>query len=344
MGAQGGPVEGGENPHRQGAAGGGPCRRILSIDGGGIMGTFPAAFLTALEEDVGAPIGRFFDLICGTSTGGIIAIGLALGMSARELLDLYERRGPEIFGAANKLEATLGGVVRTLRHAVAPKHNSRRLCEVLGEVLGERRIGEALHRLVVPAWEPDSQSVYLFKTAHHLRLKTDYKRKALDAAMGTAAAPTFLRRHRTQDGVGLLDGGVWANNPTALAVVEAIGLLKWPAEDVRVLSLGCVNEIYSLPEAPGVGGVLFELARLFMSGQSHGALGMAKLLLGHEYERDALFRVCPDVPKNLFKLDDTGKIVRLKGLGYSRAREWHPRLGPIFFTEAAAPFTPIYSL
>jgi hypothetical protein len=81
-----------------------------------------------------------------------------------------------------------------------------------------------------------------------------------------------------------------------------------------------------------------------MSGQSHGALGMAKLLLGHEYERDSLFRICPDVPKNLFKLDDTSKIVRLKGLGYSRARDWQPRLGPIFFTEAAAPFTPVYSL
>ncbi len=75
-----------------------PKRRILCIDGGGILGTFPAAFLAGLEPDVDRPIGSYFDLIAGTSTGGIIAIGLAMGLRASELLDLYEKRGPEIFG------------------------------------------------------------------------------------------------------------------------------------------------------------------------------------------------------------------------------------------------------
>ena len=73
-------------------------RRILSIDGGGIKGTMPAAFLAGLEDDLGQPIGRYFDLIAGTSTGGIIALGLGLGRTAKELLELYERRGPVIFG------------------------------------------------------------------------------------------------------------------------------------------------------------------------------------------------------------------------------------------------------
>ena len=66
-----------------------PIRRILSIDGGGIMGTQPASFLTSLEEDLDRPIGEYFDLIAGTSTGGILAIGLAMGLPARDLLDLY---------------------------------------------------------------------------------------------------------------------------------------------------------------------------------------------------------------------------------------------------------------
>jgi hypothetical protein len=334
------------DPPAAGQAGGSSgesVRRILSIDGGGIMGTFPAAFLATYEEELGQPIGRYFDLIAGTSTGGILAIGLALGIPARALLELYEQRGPDIFGQQPG-QGWVRGAMRAARHLVAPKHDADVLRAVLTDVLQERRLGEAGTRLLVPAWEADRQRVYIFKTAHHSRLKSDYRRLALDAALGTAAAPSYFKRHRTEEGVGLVDGGIWANNPVALAVVEAITLLDWRPQDLQVLSLGCVNEIYALAEAPGVGGVVFDLARLFMDGQSHGALGMAKLLTGHEYVRTALHRVCPDAPKNLFRLDDTTKIERLKGLGASSAREHRPRLEPVFFQTPAAPFVPVYSL
>jgi hypothetical protein len=234
--------------------------------------------------------------------------------------------------------------LRKARHLVAPKHDADVLRGVLAEVLKGARIGDARTRLLVPAWEADRQSVYIFKTAHHPRLRSDYRRLALDAALGTAAAPTYFKRHRTDEGIGLVDGGIWANNPVALALVEALTLLSWARQDLQVLSLGCVNEIYALGEAPGAGAMVFDLARLFMDGQSHGALGMAKLLTGHEYERTALHRVCPDVPKNLFRLDDTTKIERLKGLGASSAREQRPRLEPVFFHQPAAPFDPVYRL
>src|SRR5947199_10647188 len=71
--------------------------KILSLDGGGIRGVFPAAFLAKLEEHLDKPIGSYFDLIAGTSTGGIIAIGLGLGLSAKDILRLYEEQGPVIF-------------------------------------------------------------------------------------------------------------------------------------------------------------------------------------------------------------------------------------------------------
>jgi hypothetical protein len=86
-----------------------PIRRILSIDGGGIMGTQPASFLASLEEDLDRPIGEYFDLIAGTSTGGILAIGLAMGIPARDLLDLYVRRGPHIFGQSGGALTTFAG-------------------------------------------------------------------------------------------------------------------------------------------------------------------------------------------------------------------------------------------
>ena len=72
-------------------------RRILTIDGGGIKGVFPAAFLATLEDELGGPVADYFDLIAGTSTGGIIAIGLGLGMTAKELLHLYREAGGRIF-------------------------------------------------------------------------------------------------------------------------------------------------------------------------------------------------------------------------------------------------------
>ena len=199
------------------------------------MGTQPASFLASLEERLDHPIGEYFDLIAGTSTGGILAIGLGLGLSAKQLLQLYVERGPRIFGEdGNGLPAFIDGIWRKVKHWGAPKHDAAVLREELEAILGPKRLGDLRMRLLIPAWDPANRSVYIFKTAHHARLKTDYTRLAVDAAMATAAAPTYLERHTTTEHVGLFDGGVWANNPIALAVVEAISLLGWPASSLRI--------------------------------------------------------------------------------------------------------------
>lgn len=318
-----------------------PRRRILSIDGGGIKGTVPAAFLAELEQDLDRPIGEYFDLIVGTSTGGILALGLALGFSAQSILELYENRGPVIFGNSNtslvqKLWA--GG-----RHILKPKHDANILRSELEMVFGDAKISDAKCRLVIPAWDADQRSVYLYKTAHHTRLTTDHHKPILDAALATSAAPTYFKRHRTIDDVGLLDGGIWANNPIAIAVIEAISLLGWSATDLRVLSLGCTDEVYSIPEAPGLGGLGRKLINLFMDGQSRGALGMAKLLTNHPHNGERIFRISPQVPINLFSLDDASKIGRLKGLGAGSARSEKPQLKQVFFDSPVETFRPKYS-
>jgi len=175
-------------------------RRILSIDGGGIKGTMPAAFLAGLEEDLGEPIGRYFDLIAGTSTGGIIALGLGMGRTAKELLELYEHRGPVNFGQDDANEKPPGKMRRFLRnlsangrHAVGPKHDSAILARELKAVLNDDLIGQSQTRLVIPAWDADLRSPYIYKTAHHARLQTDYRKTALDAALSTATEPASRR-------------------------------------------------------------------------------------------------------------------------------------------------------
>jgi patatin-like phospholipase/acyl hydrolase len=169
-------------------------KRILTIDGGGIRGTFPAAFLANLEQDLGQPIGRYFDLISGTSTGGIIAIGLALGMRAADILKLYEDKGPAIFAQTSSgIGGWFGRHLRKDRWLFwGPKYSAQPLHDALLGVLGDRKLGDALTRLVIPAWHPQTQGVYIFKTAHHPRLRTDYRELAIDAAMATAAAPTYI--------------------------------------------------------------------------------------------------------------------------------------------------------
>ena len=320
-------------------------RRILCIDGGGILGTFPAAFLAGIEQDLPHPIGSYFDLIAGTSTGGIIAIGLAMGLRATELLDLYEQRGPQIFGQGNgRVADFVFDKLRFARWPVMNKHNARQLRAVLDDVLSRKRIGDAKTRLLIPAWNPVARAVYIYKTAHHARLRNDYKCLAVDAAMATAAAPTYFRHHVTEHAVGLTDGGTWANNPTALAVVEAITMLGWPRDSLHVLSLGCLEETYSIRKWSGIGTLGSKLIKLFMDGQSHSAMGIAKLLTGHEHERKAIYRVNHAVPYNAFKMDDTGVIQDLKGLGHSLARDRQPVLNPVFFAARAKPFTPIYAL
>jgi patatin-like phospholipase/acyl hydrolase len=320
-------------------------RRILCIDGGGILGTFPAAFLAGLEQHLKQPIGSYFDLIAGTSTGGIIAIGLAMGLRASDLLDLYEHRGPEIFGQGRgPIKDFLADKLRLGRWLFKNKHDAHALQAVLTKVLGEKRIGDAKTRLIIPAWNPVARSVYIYKTAHHPRLRSDYKASAIDAALATAAAPTYFRHHVTQHDVGLSDGGTWANNPVALAVVEAISLLGWPRDSLHVLSLGCLEETYTVPKGAGIGTLGSKIIKLFMDGQSHGAMGMAKLLTGHEHERQAIYRVNHTVPYKAYQMDDTRVIQDLKGLGHSLARDRQPILDPVFFDNPAETFTPIYML
>src|SRR2546421_322040 len=118
-------------------------RRVLSIDGGGIKGAFPGSFLATLEESTSGSIADHFDLIVGTSTGGIIALALGLGFTAAEVLEFYEKLGPLVFAG--------GRLVRAIRWVGLSKYESGPLRRALESKFGERRLGESKTRLVVPA-------------------------------------------------------------------------------------------------------------------------------------------------------------------------------------------------
>lgn len=319
--------------------------KVLSLDGGGIRGVFPAAFLAKLEDRIGQPIGSYFDLIVGTSTGGIIAIGLGLGLSARDILQLYEEQGRAIFDqeygqAENWLRQRLRGAWQLFDS----KYSSEPLKQALTGIMGQRRLGESRTRLVIPAWHPMLERVYLYKTAHHPRLETDYKELALDAAMATAAAPTFLKPHLTSEAVELVDGGVWASNPIGVAAVEAVGLLGWPADRLKILSIGTINDVRTQPKWKGKLPMASSVARLFMAGQSHSALGAAKIITGDGHDHRAIWRIDQIAPAGRYTMDDAARITEMKDRGFTEAREQLPELRRHFFDRQADPFTPFHRL
>lgn len=327
------------------ASGDGEIFRILSLDGGGIRGVFPAALLARLEEHLEHPIGRYFDLIAGTSTGGIIAIGLGLGLPARDILKLYVEEGPAIFDQQHgPIENWARQRLRAMAHLFVSKHSSEPLRHALEGVLGRRTLGESRTRLVIPAWHPVLERVYIYKTAHHPRLETDYKQLALDAAMATAAAPTFLKPHMTESAVELVDGGIWANNPIGVATIEAVGMLGWPGNRLKILSIGTISEPGQLPRLRGKLPMAASVTRLFMAGQAHSALGTAKIVTGDIHERKAIWRIDQTAPEGRYTLDDAARISEMRDRAFAEAREQLPELRRHFFREPAAEFVPFHEL
>lgn len=308
--------------------------RILAIDGGGIKGVFPMALLASVEEEVEGSVGQFFDLIVGTSTGGIIALGLGLGFTAKELLSFYEELGNQIF-AGNRF-------FRLLRSIGVSKYNQSPLRMALEAKFSDLRLGNSKIRLVIPALDLETGEVHVFKTAHHPRFQKDYKEKIVDVALATAAAPTYFPTHRNSSGIPLVDGGMWANNPAGTAVVEAIGVLEWNRSDLKVLSLGCTSSPLNIGIGRriglGWGYWAFKVADVFMSGQSSASLGTAQLLAGHEN----VIRISPTVPPNRFGLDIVKEIDSLKGLGFSEARKALPKIKPVFLARPAEEFVPFH--
>jgi len=310
-------------------------RRILCIDGGGIKGVVPASFLAAVEDSLGESVSQYFDLIVGTSTGGIIAIGLGLGLSARQILEFYEVHGPAIFRGDRRLLA--------LRWLLRAKYDSTPLRTALHDVFADRLFGESSKRLVVPSFNVGTGDVHVWKTAHHPRFERDHKCQAIEVALSTAAAPTYFPTYLSKSGIPLNDGGVWANNPVAIATVEAIGILQWPAADVQILSLGCTTAPLDIDwgrsHSLGCLGWTTKLASVFMAAQSASAIGMVQHLLP---DRNQLTRISPIVGKGRFALDGVKSIRELRGVGEFEARTQIPRLRNLFFdypvTEEFIPF------
>ncbi len=307
--------------------------QILALDGGGIKGIFSAAVLAAIEQDLGTSVVQHFDLIAGTSTGGIIALGLGLGLTPRQILDFYIEEGPLIF--ADRFRT------RGIRQVLSAKFSSVALVAALQRRFGNKRFGESLKRLVIPAYNLGEDDVYIFRTAHHDRLKCDYKVPAWQVALSTSAAPTFFPCAREVDKLRLIDGGVWANNPSMVAIVEAQGTLDVPLSAIRLLSIGTSDPVANRTSRLDGGGFWqWRKASIdvILRGQTLGAINQSRFLLGSEH----FARINPNVADGVFALDGVRKSDDLIAKAAHHSRREMPDVQARFMDHNAPAFTPLF--
>lgn len=279
--------------------------RILAIDGGGIKGIFPASFLAEIEERFlgGESIAKHFDLITGTSTGGIIALGLSIGLPARDMANLYIERGKDIFPPAG---ASWWGRAKQrwldARSFLHYRYDRAALSSLLATTFGEKRFGEAQTRLCIPSCDGRFGDVYIFKTPHHPDFKKDQHELMTTVACATAAAPTFFQPLDSGD-FRFVDGGLWANNPIMVGLVDALSCFAIDPHQVKILSLGCGDEPYEVSDRMAAwGGKLLWTSAVIgaMHYQSQNALGQARLLVGAE----RVLRIAPEIAVPPIRLDD----------------------------------------
>ncbi|WP_315982999.1 CBASS cGAMP-activated phospholipase [Aliamphritea spongicola] len=175
--------------------------QILSLSGGGMRGLYTVHVLAELEQSLAELhdepdywIGKHFDLICGTSIGGIVALGLASGINARDLSHILDSNRLKIF----PLEKTnkIAKITKKIRQARKGLYSSEPLREVLDDVFGNMLIGELKSRVLIPTVNFTTGSVQVFKTPHHPDFQRDWKVKAVDVALATSAAPTYFPIHQ----------------------------------------------------------------------------------------------------------------------------------------------------
>ncbi len=310
--------------------------RVLALDGGGVKGAYTASVLYTLEKLIGKTVGQHFDLITGTSTGGIIAIAIGLGIPLQDVVDLYVKKGSVIFpeppsGKWNCLK-------RKWNNLWKPKHSQQVLLEEVSSVFGDRAFGASLNRLVIPAFNAQTGDIQLFKTAHHPDYRMDCELPATTVAMATSAAPTYLSAYKDPAGRVFIDGGVWANCPVVVGLVEAIARLGWPREQIDVLSIGTTSEPFHVGEEKHNGGLVQwgkGIIDIFQEAQGRGMLGMAKALTGGRMTRiDIVSR------PGRFALDGSKEVLNLKVLGENSARQYLHEVERVFFTTPAHQFIP----
>jgi hypothetical protein len=322
--------------------------KILALDGGGVRGLFSSRVLQEIESANGS-IAEHFDMLCGNSTGGLIALALATGKSAAEVVEFYQRWLPKIF-PAGKLGRFWRDKFRF--YLWKGKYTDKNLRRAAREVLGEACMRESNSYLCIPSVNLTTASPYVFKTDHDPTLTRDSGLLMSDVALATSAAPFYfpVANSSLVPGGEYIDGGLWANNPALVGLIEACRFFAGPAKPyatVRILSVPAISPTvgYTVGKRRGLSIRSFAKAITDVTFETQQkATGHFINMIASSLNVDVTYvRVQPpnvsaEIRKHL-GLDIATKHAMdlLMNFGYSVGQEYNTRPEVIRFFEEKAP-------
>lgn len=208
--------------------------QILSLSGGGFRGLYTARILEIFEEKLEYPIGRYIDLLAGTSIGGILALAVASEIPMKKIVRLFIDDGHKIFKKRSFWQSLCG-----IRKS---PYTSEGLHTILKDssLFGDKTLADVRHPVIIPSINYTTGKPVVFKTPHHTTFKNDYMLSLADIALATAAAPSYFPRYCFNKNQ-YVDGGLFANNPSLLALHEASYYFEVLDQDISLLSIGTMS-------------------------------------------------------------------------------------------------------
>lgn len=316
--------------------------KILSIDGGGIKGLYSAKIIEHLEDKYKCLVSDHFDMICGTSTGGLIALALALKLPSKDICKFYEDYGRQIFPYRTKI----GGIVR--QALWFGKYSDKPLKSALEQIFGDKKISDLKNLVCIPSYSITDAKPWVFKYDHKEgQLDRDNKALCVDVALATTAAPTYfpLSEIPYYDSKQFIDGGVWANNPTMVGVIEALTYFVGKDkqfDSIQVLSVSSLNNTggkpVGLPKRRSFLRWRNDLFDTSITGQSHFTDYMMTKLgeMNHiqiQYVRIPSESISAE-QQHLVQLDKASKkainLIRGKGNDRGEIAKKDPKVGSFF--------------
>ncbi|MEJ6789145.1 CBASS cGAMP-activated phospholipase [Brevundimonas sp. BR2-1] len=324
--------------------------QILSLSGGGFMGLYTAAVLASLEEQQDCRIADCFDLIAGTSVGGIIALGLAHRTPASEIRDAFLSNGASIFSTKPPPQNGLAKKAALFKNATKPLYSAAPLARTIEAIVGSDTLVRHLnHRVMVPTVNLTKGSPQVFKTSHHPTFSRDLRLRVVDVALATSAAPTFFPLHRI-GGELYADGGLYANAPDHLALHEAEHFLGQNLADIRMLSIGTTTSSFSFSNSVGTDlgwmgwmedqrlpNVMIAANQVNADFMLRHRLGERYLRIDHTQSREQEKSLALDVASDAAKLD-------LLALAEASVREHLGRPALSTFLKHTAPTPTFFNL
>jgi len=314
-----------------------PDFKVLSIDGGGVRGVMPATLLSLIEKEIQKPLYEYFDLVCGTSTGSIIALALSLGKPMTEIADLYDKKADVIFPKLrNDSWFKRISFAKRLVFGAGHAFEADPLERLLKDQFKDKLLRDAKVNVCVPAIDITSGRIVVYKTPHKVMkpvekvLSDDGDKEMWRVARASSAAPIFFPSAKVNDSF-CIDGGMWGNNPGMIGLIEA---LRFGADldQIKILSLGTGSSIYQVESTKASRmnienwGFGLKLIEMSFEVQSEAVKNQLNLLLSPKQ----YMRLDHKFPNGI-SMTDTSRLGDLKAAAQNLMRDHRQELIQKFF-------------